>query len=184
MVELGAGKGHLTLMLARYTESRAFVASDIRTFQLKADRHVRRLRDCGDKPLRFLRCLCDLKDFVVAGALKDLLSEKGLASVDVAAVQQRPHGGTPPAALAAAVGVGKHLCGVATDFALRALLEHNPTVPLAGICIAPCCHFRCSWRAYVGKKTMLELGFSPRDFEIISWMASAHPSLPAHLGLC
>ncbi|KAF5843100.1 hypothetical protein DUNSADRAFT_2137 [Dunaliella salina] len=59
--------------------------------------------------------------------------------------------------------VGKHLCGAATDYALRGCLPSLPTgvngAPEAdvlqrfrGLAIATCCHHRCSWRSYVGKQ--------------------------------
>ncbi|KXZ52615.1 hypothetical protein GPECTOR_9g660 [Gonium pectorale] len=41
---------------------------------------------------------------------------------------------------------------------------------LRGLAIAPCCHHRCGWRAYVGKPLFRRLGLSPRDFELMSWM--------------
>lgn len=45
------------------------------------------------------------------------------------------------------VGVAKHLCGSATDLALRALVRSPSTTAIA---IATCCHHRCDWRDYVG----------------------------------
>ncbi|GFR49794.1 hypothetical protein Agub_g11732 [Astrephomene gubernaculifera] len=41
---------------------------------------------------------------------------------------------------------------------------------LRGLAIAPCCHHRCGWRAYVGKPLFRRLGFSPLEFELMSWM--------------
>ena len=42
-----------------------------------------------------------------------------------------------------------------------------------GFAIATCCHHRCSWQHYVGKPLFECLGFSPDEFEIISWMTGA-----------
>ncbi len=39
-----------------------------------------------------------------------------------------------------------------------------------GLAIAPCCHHRCGWRAYVGKPLFRRLGFGPQEFELVSWM--------------
>ena len=39
-----------------------------------------------------------------------------------------------------------------------------------GFAVATCCHHRCSWQHYVGKPLFQQLGFSPDEFEIISWM--------------
>lgn len=41
---------------------------------------------------------------------------------------------------------------------------------LQGLAVATCCHHRCSWQHYVGKASFKELGFSPEDFEVMSWM--------------
>ncbi|KAG2451847.1 hypothetical protein HYH02_003623 [Chlamydomonas schloesseri] len=48
-------------------------------------------------------------------------------------------------------------------------LQH-PHPPLRGLAIAPCCHHRCGWRAYTGKRLFRRLGFSPTEFELVSWM--------------
>ena len=41
---------------------------------------------------------------------------------------------------------------------------------LQGLAIAVCCHHRCTWRQYVGKPMFERLGFSPEEFEVVSWM--------------
>jgi len=49
--------------------------------------------------------------------------------------------------------VAKHLCGVATDFALRSIeQQHNdPSLPpIKAIAIATCCQHRCLYQDYVG----------------------------------
>ena len=82
------------------------------------------------------------------------------------------------------VGVGKHLCGNATDFTLRCLIntlrsaddqgakvtEVGPQ--LCGVAIALCCHHRCRWEQLVGREFMDKLGFTPADFHLISHMTS------------
>lgn len=99
------------------------------------------------------------------------------------------------------VAVAKHLCGAATDLALRALYYGTSStencahdrctfrdllpIPLTGeylpilegICIATCCHHKCTWETYVGKEFWVNtLGLSPEDFEYIcritSWSIS------------
>ena len=42
-----------------------------------------------------------------------------------------------------------------------------------GFAVATCCHHRCSWQHYVGKPLFKRLGFSPDEFEVISWMTGA-----------
>ena len=39
-----------------------------------------------------------------------------------------------------------------------------------GLAVATCCHHRCSWQHYVGKPTFRQLGFTPEEFEVMSWM--------------
>lgn len=48
------------------------------------------------------------------------------------------------------VGVAKHLCGAATDLALKALVTSNATA----VVIATCCHHACNWDDYVGRATV------------------------------
>lgn len=54
---------------------------------------------------------------------------------------------------------GKHLCGVATDYALRCLkysLEElsntNEELKFSGLVLAVCCHNQCVWESFCGKK--------------------------------
>lgn len=102
---------------------------------------------------------------------------------------------------ASIVAVGKHLCGAATDLALRCVLNATsgasavgsaagdsadvtscvvdcgfvgPSAPtLQGIAIATCCHHACSWEHYVGKLFMRDvLGASSVDFELMRMISS------------
>lgn len=41
---------------------------------------------------------------------------------------------------------------------------------IQGLAVATCCHHRCSWQHYAGKATFIKMGFSPEDFEVMSWM--------------
>ncbi|KAB7498164.1 tRNA:m(4)X modification enzyme TRM13-like protein [Armadillidium nasatum] len=70
---------------------------------------------------------------------------------------------------------GKHLCGAATDFSLRCITNCGKG-STCGIVIALCCHHRCTWKAYVGKKFLKEVGFSGKDFPVLvslsSWAVS------------
>ena len=47
---------------------------------------------------------------------------------------------------------------------------------LRGLCIATCCHHRCTWQHYVNRPFFQRLGFSPEEFELISWMTGASPN--------
>eukprot|EP00887_Chlorella_sp_A99_P005730 scaffold1.g5730.t1 len=190
-VEMGAGKGYLSLALAERCPATRLVLVDVQScFKNKADRGLRA------RALRRLRC--DLKDFW-PGGVRELA------------------GGAPWVAL------GKHLCGAATDHALRCCgaalaggraprrerqepQERRQQAPAAqerqerqqqqqggesgqrrggegeraappageaglrGLAIATCCHHRCSWQHYVGQPLFRALGFSPEEFELVSWM--------------
>jgi tRNA:m4X modification enzyme len=82
-----------------------------------------------------------------------------------------------------AVIVGKHVCGAATDFSLRALrvLVPGNQCPLGtpanqehlscidAIAIATCCHHRCEWKHFVNTPLFLQLGLTAADFH---WMCA------------
>lgn len=68
------------------------------------------------------------------------------------------------------VGVSKHLCGAATDFALQCLA--NAKDKTFGVLIALCCHHRCSWAPYVGKEFLLDSGFAPKEFSLLCGLTS------------
>lgn len=72
------------------------------------------------------------------------------------------------------IGISKHLCGAATDLTIRCMLNGSKTLNknFEGALIAVCCHHRCSWRAFVGKKTFTENELNKGDFQVISKLVS------------
>lgn len=82
--------------------------------------------------------------------------------------------------------VGKHLCGPATDLALRCCLSeqnHNKYVSedtnrggnhpyIKGLAIATCCHHLCQWKSYVNKHFFINLGFTREEFCAVTWLTS------------
>ena len=48
--------------------------------------------------------------------------------------------------------------------------ERSGRQGIQGLAVATCCHHRCSWQHYAGKATFIKMGFSPEDFEVMSWM--------------
>ncbi|XP_044261825.1 tRNA:m(4)X modification enzyme TRM13 homolog isoform X1 [Tribolium madens] len=72
---------------------------------------------------------------------------------------------------ASIVGVTKHLCGDATDLALRCLLNVS-SVKVGGLTMTFCCHHRCRWGAYVGKDFFNRVGLTKPDFEMMCGMSS------------
>lgn len=78
------------------------------------------------------------------------------------------------------VGLCKHLCGEATDFALRCLVEttaqetsdaDSRIPPLRGVLMATCCHHRCRWDSFVGRPFLESVGIGRDDFEILTCLA-------------
>ena len=71
--------------------------------------------------------------------------------------------------------VGKHLCGKATDFALRCALSKlrdREKTKFAGMVIAPCCHHACTWSSFVNTAFLQKLGFDESDFPHLVRMTS------------
>ena len=162
----------MSLMLVRATSACNVILNDNGTFRLKADRVLRRMAKENTKHVNFLRCRVDLKDFSIGGAVAAL----GNASEDSSGAEQ----GKPssPCVPQDVVGIGKHLCGVATDWALRSLFSQSGFV-LKGFCLAPCCHQRCQWDEYVGKEELVRLGLCQREIELMFWMGSVS-SISSH----
>ncbi|XP_046329279.1 tRNA:m(4)X modification enzyme TRM13 homolog isoform X2 [Haliotis rufescens] len=167
-VEMGAGKGQLSHWVQRAVEKCdkvSFVLVDRGTIRYKLDNQHR--EEQGPK---FERLRIDIEHLN--------LGKYNTISAD----DHRP-----------VVAMGKHLCGAATDLALRCLLEtlpksddnqtceqspskkprteHKHRLP-SGVVIALCCHHRCTWKAYVGKEFMKHCGISARDFQLLSSMSS------------
>ncbi|KAL3868972.1 hypothetical protein ACJMK2_041717 [Sinanodonta woodiana] len=166
-VEMGAGKGQLTHWLYSAASGRqniCFVLVDRSTVRYKYDNlHKEATTSDGGSAMERIRI--DIENL----NLGNLLSLKQIEK--------------------AVVAFGKHLCGSATDLALRCIMETLPTCTdgkeihekLAkpssprnpgGVVIALCCHHRCTWQAYVGKAFFKSCGLSARDFQLISSMSS------------
>ncbi|XP_068201160.1 tRNA:m(4)X modification enzyme TRM13 homolog [Palaemon carinicauda] len=69
------------------------------------------------------------------------------------------------------VGLGKHLCGGATDLTLECLAKQS-SQRVAGIVLALCCHHRCTYNAYVGHLFLQEAEFSPKEFYTLTALTS------------
>eukprot|EP00118_Oscarella_pearsei_P005451 m.25102 g.25102 ORF g.25102 m.25102 type:complete len:393 (+) comp28737_c0_seq2:18-1196(+) len=83
------------------------------------------------------------------------------------------------------IGLAKHLCGSATDLALRCLtttLGDNSkpgSFQLRGLGVALCCHHKCTWPEYVGREAFIDWGLDAVDFHAMtllsSWATCARP---------
>ncbi|CAH0663600.1 unnamed protein product [Spodoptera exigua] len=95
----------------------------------------------------------------------------------------------------ALLGLAKHLCGVATDYALRCVSAEDETGPVAveagsggseaatsgpgagprrrGLLVATCCHHRCELSAFFAPRKLQDLGITGEEFNvmlgIVSW---------------
>jgi tRNA:m4X modification enzyme len=74
---------------------------------------------------------------------------------------------------------GKHLCGVATDYALRCLkyslessFETHQPIKTSGLVLAVCCHHQCEWESFCGKGFFEELNIDSKMFYILRSMTS------------
>ncbi|XP_029177037.1 tRNA:m(4)X modification enzyme TRM13 homolog [Nylanderia fulva] len=74
------------------------------------------------------------------------------------------------------VGIAKHLCGTATDLAIRCLtksMNNEPKVDVRGLVLAFCCHHKCEYSSYVGREYLRQCDFTANDFSvlcsIVSW---------------
>merc|ERR1712151_532523 len=82
------------------------------------------------------------------------------------------------------LGIGKHVCGAATDLALKCLCQTqledaeadqtNCADPpyVTGIGIALCCRHVCTWNDYVDQEWVLQAGFSPAEFDVMARMST------------
>ena len=73
-----------------------------------------------------------------------------------------------------AVVVAKHLCGAATDYALRsAVASRAAGAPPVAVVLSTCCHHRCTYQAYPNRAFLARLGLSGRtDFGMLCRAAS------------
>ncbi len=69
--------------------------------------------------------------------------------------------------------ISKHLCGGATDLALRCAIDAQlNTKKVRAIIIALCCHHRLLWNEYVGKEFFRRHNLTPKDFSLIRTLTS------------
>ncbi|KAF4532296.1 hypothetical protein B566_EDAN010797 [Ephemera danica] len=75
------------------------------------------------------------------------------------------------------VAMSKHLCGVATDLALRCVVNSlekytDSQWEIKGLAMALCCHHRCVWKDFVGKKFFEDVDLTAEDFNTMTVLAS------------
>ncbi|KAH7479826.1 tRNA:m(4)X modification enzyme TRM13-like protein [Phytophthora ramorum] len=160
-VELGAGRGMLSLALAQMFPDSLYVLIDRAHTRGKADRFIGgdNKGDEGAKDTT-LRAKIDIRHLNFAG-MQEILDKP-------------------------VVCMSKHLCGVATDLSLRAVAQTLPessggketsseitvSSSFQGLAIALCCHHVCAWEDYVNPSFFEAQGFKPQEFELLTSMTS------------
>ncbi|CAJ1458757.1 unnamed protein product [Effrenium voratum] len=178
VVEFGSGKGGLAAAVLRLRSARCVLV------EREPRRHkFENKQDAREKQV--LRLRLDIADFdlgtflgsklggglpkaadLSGGALSVSAGTNGPAERleelwrSAAAFQEA--GPWPPSSLAACA---KHLCGGATDVALRSL-QACPRGQGLSVCVATCCHHRCDPDSYVNRRFLERLGLcdSAEDF--------------------
>lgn len=149
-LEMGAGRGQLSHELHACVKQEPdvdFVLVERDHQRYRFDAHHRR-EDQGPK---FERYRLDIRDLY----LPELPSVTGS--------QSRKH----------VVVISKHLCGNATDLALRCAVNGQRNAQcVRAIIIALCCHHRLVWNDYVGKEFFHRLNLTPKDFSLLRALTS------------
>ncbi|KAK6629621.1 hypothetical protein RUM43_003438 [Polyplax serrata] len=146
-VEFGAGRGHLGFWISQAVNEKtncSLVLIDKASHRHKSDNKLK-----GVSPVSTERIRADIADVELAKV--SLLRESKNA----------------------VVGVTKHLCGIATDLALRCIARgKSGGLNVAGVVMAFCCHHRCTWTSYAGKEFLLQKGFTPEEFSALCSISS------------
>ncbi|XP_019875165.2 tRNA:m(4)X modification enzyme TRM13 homolog [Aethina tumida] len=144
-IEFGAGRGQLTYWICKSTEQQDGIS--LLLVEKASPKHKKdnKLAKTTDKVQR------------IRADISDLVLDK----LDVISKTQH------------IVGVTKHLCGGATDLAIRCLtnVKENKHKVLGAI-MTFCCHHRCTWTPFVGKEFFQENDFTKKDFEILCGIVS------------
>ncbi|GMF12008.1 unnamed protein product [Phytophthora lilii] len=166
-VELGAGRGMLSLALAQMYPDSLYVLIDRAHTRGKADRFIGgdgKGEEAARNNTTTLRAKIDIRHLNFSG-MQEILNKPVIC-------------------------MSKHLCGVATDLSLRAIAQTLPepksdneaspseklSAPVSsrfkGLAIALCCHHVCAWEDYVNPEFFLDLKFKPGEFELLTSMTS------------
>lgn len=162
--EFGAGKGLLGLAISCAQPKATVTFIERNGLRWKADKTM------GILGRSFQRIRMDIKHC----SLEGLLQEEAKTNTET----------TEPGSYnenKSVVVVAKHLCGVATDFAIRSLcnLATSSSTELdrraRGLAVATCCHHNCLISDYCGWEYLSSLGFTPIEFEVMThWSGWAH----------
>jgi tRNA:m4X modification enzyme len=145
-LEFGAGKGLLGLAV-HVSDPKAFLVFIERSSNRKKVDKI--LND--NKFHNFERVRMDIRHCLVK---------------NLTCLQHNPH--------TASTIVAKHLCGLASDLAIRSLSHVPSSDRKRGLGIATCCHHACNFDDYVGHRWLSERSISRSEFNILKqWSAWA-----------
>ncbi|XP_041969695.1 tRNA:m(4)X modification enzyme TRM13 homolog [Aricia agestis] len=166
-IDLGAGKGQLGVYACRtWTAGGGAGGGGVVLLERAALRHKRdRLAAPAPRDSPAPRASPAPRDSPALTRLRHDLAHVSLAHV--------------PAVRAAdnVVGLAKHLCGAATDFALRALVAAQEAGGegagrVAGAVLATCCHHRVHPAHYVATHTLQTHGFGAEELDVLLGVVS------------
>ncbi|XP_066248789.1 uncharacterized protein [Euwallacea similis] len=144
-IEFGAGRGQLSYWIAEATDS--LDSCKVLVIEKASPKHKRdnKLAKTCDKIMR------------IRADIADLVLDK------IEGVNEAEH----------VVGATKHLCGGATDLAIRCLTSPNINKhKIKGMILTFCCHHRCLWTSYTGKKFFEENHLDITDFQVVCGLTS------------
>ncbi|XP_056648319.1 tRNA:m(4)X modification enzyme TRM13 homolog [Diorhabda sublineata] len=144
-IEFGAGKGQLSFWLAKACEDNK--ESKVLLIERASPKHKKdnKIARNSDKVCRIR---ADISDIIL-----DKVNIVGECSN--------------------IIGITKHLCGEATDLAIRSLMNiKENSSKVRGCILTFCCHHRCRWLPYTGKDFFKENNLNKNDFDIMCGMAS------------
>jgi tRNA:m4X modification enzyme len=152
-IEFGAGKGLLGLSISMVRPLSTIIMVERSGMRRKADKLLR------ENGRNFHRFRMDIRDV-------SLCQLPGIDLKNISSPSDKR-----------CMLVAKHLCGVATDFALWSFenLSKEFKNNSKGLAIATCCHHACQYHDFYGKKYISEHGFSSSEFNLMCrWSGWAH----------
>ena len=175
-VEFGAGRGMLSSAIDVALPGAHVLLVERSGVRNKADRSLRyRVAENsgaaasdgataggdGDEPL-FHRVRIDIRHLKL-DLVSTLLPGKASSSSSSGSAAAAAPSAAVAQPLRPVAGVGKHLCGVATDLTLRCLRNYSGAVE--GFAVAQCCHHLTTYDDYCGGAFLAKFGLTPVDWE-------------------
>lgn len=144
-IDLGAGKGNLSYWLSKAILDDKIENSKVLVIDRASHRHKR----------------------------DNLIRETGVVDrlrVDIGDLDMKELDFCPSTSI---VGVSKHLCGRATDFALRCIINGNSgNIKTKGFLICVCCHHQITFDSFLGRDWIVKQGVDRKVFNLITKMVS------------